>query len=72
MPIFTTATLLHVYYLNIASYETSDKINISLYRNEKGNRVVILDRKLYNNAIQETISGTSNFEKLKEVPTFFM
>ena len=35
----------------------------------KGNRVVILDRKLYNNAIEEIISDTSKFEKLNEDPT---
>ena len=29
---------------------------------DKGNRVVILDRKLYNNAIEEIISDTSKFE----------
>ena len=36
---------------------------------DKGNRVVILDRKLYNNAIQEIISDTSKFEKLSGDPT---
>ena len=36
---------------------------------DKGNRVVILDRKLYNNAIEEIISDTSKFEKLSEEPT---
>ena len=30
--------------------------------------MVILDRKLYNNAIQEIISDTSKFEKLNEDP----
>ena len=35
----------------------------------KGNGVVILDRKLYDNAIQELISDTSKFEKLNEDPT---
>ena len=34
-----------------------------------GNGVVILNRKLYNNAIEEIISGTSNFEKRNEDPT---
>ena len=33
----------------------------------KGNGVVILDRKLYNNAIEEIISGSS--KKLNEDPT---
>ena len=35
---------------------------------DKGNGVVILDRKLYNNAIQEIVSDTSKFEKLNEDP----
>ena len=36
---------------------------------DKGNEVVILDRKLYDNAIQEIISDTSKFEKPNEDPT---
>ena len=35
----------------------------------KGNGVVILVRKIYDNAIQEIISDTSKFEKLNEDPT---
>ena len=35
----------------------------------KRNGVVILDRKIYNNAIEEIISATSKFEKLNEGPT---
>ena len=35
----------------------------------KPDEVVILDRKLYDNAIQEIISDTSKFEKLNEDPT---
>ena len=35
----------------------------------KGNGVIILDRKLYDKAIQETISDTSKFKKLNEDPT---
>ena len=35
----------------------------------KGNGVVILDRKFYDNAIQEIISDTSKFNKLNEDPT---
>ena len=35
---------------------------------DKGNGVVTLDRKLYDNAIQEIISDTSKFEKLNEDP----
>ena len=37
-------------------------------KSDKGNGVVILDRKLYNNAIEEIISDTSKFEKLSEDP----
>ena len=36
---------------------------------DKGNAVVILDRKLYNNVIEEIVSNTSKFEKLNEDPT---
>ena len=36
----------------------------------KGNWAVILDRKLYNNAVEVIISDSSNFEKLNEDPTF--
>ena len=35
---------------------------------DRGNGVVILDRKLYNNAIEEIISDNSKFEKLNEDP----
>ena len=40
--------------------------DIVITKPDKGNGVVILDRKLYNNAIQEIISDTSKFEKLKK------
>ena len=36
---------------------------------DKGNGVVILDRKLYDNAIHIIISDTFKFEKLNEDPT---
>ena len=36
---------------------------------DKGNGVVILDRKLYNNAVEEIISDSCKFEKLNEDPT---
>ena len=36
---------------------------------DKGNGVVVLDQKLYNNAIEEIISDNSKFEKLNEDPT---
>ena len=35
----------------------------------KGNGVVILDQKLYNNTIKDIISDTSKFLKLSEDPT---
>ena len=42
---------------------------IVITKPDKGNGVVILDQKLYNNAIEEVISDTSKFEKLNEDPT---
>ena len=36
---------------------------------DKGNGVVILDWKLYENTIQKIISDTSKIEKLNEDPT---
>ena len=43
--------------------------DIVITRPDKGNGVVILDRKLYNNAIEEIISDTSKFGNLNEDPT---
>ena len=43
--------------------------DIAVTKSDIGNGVVILDRKLYNNAIERTILGTSKFEKLIEDPT---
>ena len=43
--------------------------DIIITKPDKGSGVVILDRKLYDNAIQEIISDTSIFEKLNEDPT---
>ena len=43
--------------------------DIVITKPDKGNGVVILDRKLYNNAIEEIISDNSKFEKLNEDPT---
>ena len=48
-------------------YKNKDIIVIK--KPDKGNGVVILDLKLYNNAIEEIISDTSKFEKLNEDPT---
>ena len=42
---------------------------IVITKPDKGNGIVILDQKLFNNAIQEIISDTSKFEKLNEDPT---
>ena len=42
---------------------------IVLTKPDKGKGVVILNRKLYNNAIEEIISDTSNFEMLNADPT---
>ena len=68
--IFITVNLLHVYYVNIASYKTLEKNkDIAIRKPDKGDGVVILDQKLYSNAIQEIISDTSKFEKLNEDPT---
>ena len=43
--------------------------DIIIWKPDKGNEVVILDRKLYDNATQEIISDTSKFEKLNYYPT---
>ena len=43
--------------------------DIVITKPDKGNGVVILDRKLYNNAIEEIISDISKSEKLNEDPT---
>ena len=43
--------------------------DIVITKPNKGNGVIILDRKLYNNAIEEIISDSSKFKKLNEVPT---
>ena len=43
--------------------------DIVITKLDKGNGVVVLDRKPYNNAIEEIISGTSKFGKLSEDPT---
>ena len=71
MPILiSTTTNLHVYYVNIASYETLEKNkDIFITKPDKANGVVVLDRKLYDKANQEIISHTSKFEKLNEDPT---
>ena len=42
--------------------------DIAIRKPNKENGVVILDRKIYNNAIEEIISDTSKFKKLNEDP----
>ena len=72
MPILisTTTHLLHIYYINIGiSQNLRKNKDIDITKPDKGNGVVILDRKLYDNTIQEIISDTSKFEKLNEDPT---
>ena len=49
--------------------ESSFSFEKEMYFLGNGNRVVILDRKLYNNAIEQIISDTSKFEKLNKDPT---
>ena len=43
--------------------------DIIITKLDKENGVLILNRKLFNNAIQEIISGTSKFGKFNEEPT---
>ena len=43
--------------------------DVVITKPDKGNGVVILDRKLYNKTIQEIVFDTSKFEKLNEHPT---
>ena len=43
--------------------------DIIITKLDKGNGVVTLDQKFYNNAVEEIISDTSKFEKLNEDPT---
>ena len=43
--------------------------DIVITKPDKGNGVIILDRKLYDNAIEEIISDISKFEKLNEDPS---
>ena len=43
--------------------------DIVITKPNKGHGLVMLDRKLYNNTIEEIISDTSKFKKLSEYPT---
>ena len=49
--------------------ESSFSFEKKMYFLGNRNGVVILDRKLYNNAIEQIISDTSKFEKLNKDPT---
>ena len=76
------AHLLHLANSYFYNYKPSprilrqDRVLRNLRKNEdtvitkpdKGNGVVVLDRKLYNSAIEELVSDTSKFEKLNEDP----
>ena len=44
-------------------------ISTVITKPDKGNGVVMLDQKLYSNAIEEIISDSSKFEKLNENST---
>ena len=62
--------LFHIYYVNIALSETSEKNkDIVITKRNQGNGVVILDGKFYDSAIQEIISDIFKFGKLNEDPT---
>ena len=43
--------------------------DIVITKRDKGNGVVILDRKVYNKPLEEILSDTCKFEKLNEDPT---
>ena len=63
---------LHVYFVHFANILCQRRVLQNLTKNkdivikkpDKGNGVAILNRKLYDNAIQETILDTLKFEKL--------
>ena len=79
IPYYTLPTTVPYFY----SYKPSPRIlrqhrvqrnlkknkDVVITKPDKGNQVVILDRKLYNSTIKEIISDTSKFEKLSEDPT---
>ena len=60
---FSTYTSQHRVFQNIRKNK-----DIFITKPDKGNGVVILDQKLYPNGIEEIISDTSKFEKLKKDP----
>ena len=52
----------------IALQNLTKNKDIIITKPNKGNGVVILDRKLFDNATQKIISDTSKFEELDEQP----
>ena len=54
---------------NLTKNKDIVKDNEKITKPDRGNGVVIVDRKLYDNAIQEIISDTPTFKKLNEDPT---
>ena len=52
----------------IALQNLTKNKDIIITKPNKGNGVVILDRKLFDNATQKIISNTSKFEELDEYP----
>ena len=67
--IFTTTTSPRILRQHPVLRNFGKNIDIVVTKLDEGNRVAILDRKLYDNATQEIISDTSKFEKLNEDPT---
>ena len=63
----TSPRILHQHFISRNLRKNKDD---AITKPDKGNGVVILDRKPYNNAIEEIVSDTSKFKKLKEDPTF--
>ena len=66
---FTTTNFLHVLCQHCVLRNLRKNEDIVITKPDKGNGVVILDRKLDNNTIEEIISDKSKFEKLNEDPT---
>ena len=58
-----------MYTTSVSRFTEPQKKDIVIIKPHKGNGVVILNRKLYNNAIEEIIPDTSKFEKIIEDPT---
>ena len=61
-----------MYTTSVSRFTEPQKKDIVIIKPHKENGVVILNRKLYNNAIEETFSDSSKFEKLSEDPTLIL